>query len=130
MFPYLAINLREEWAMGGGTREIMENVIRQSVVLELPVQTAEKQILRRKLQIKKKENRQQGSFSHSYNFSLLFFIFLFFVFPSSPLYCAYNGRGSKVAKATNGEKTRKRKNSRGYGGILTFFSRTKGGGGV
>lgn len=21
MFPYLAINLREEWAMGGGTRQ-------------------------------------------------------------------------------------------------------------
>lgn len=47
---------------GGGTREIMENVIRQSVVLELPVQTAEKQILRRKLQIKKKKTDNKAPF--------------------------------------------------------------------
>lgn len=116
----------------GGAREIMENVIRQTVVLELPVQTAEKRILRRKLQIKKKKKTDnKASFPTpiiSPFYSLSFCSSLFF--PSSPLYYAYNGRGSKVAKATNGEKTRKRKNSRGYGSILTFFSRTKGGGGV
>ncbi len=63
--------------------------------------TAEKQIHRRKRQIKK----QQSSLFHI--FSLLFFIFLS-AFLSCLLCCAYSGTDQKVAKATNRERIEKK----------------------